>query len=155
PTHPPYVICELSANHNGRIKRAFELIDAAAATGADAIKIQTYTPDSLTIAHDSPEFRIRGGLWNGYTLYELYREACTPYEWHPALMERAKKLGVALFSTPFDESGVRLLSQLNVPAYKIASFEIVDLALIEYVARQKKPILISTGMASRNEIAEA
>ena len=154
-THPPYVICELSANHNGRIERALELIGAAAETGADAVKIQTYTPDTLTIAHDSPEFRIRGGLWDGYTLYDLYREAYTPYEWHPALVQYAKELGITLFSTPFDESAVKLLSGLNVPAYKIASFEVVDLALIECVAQQKKPMIISTGMASREEISDA
>jgi pseudaminic acid synthase len=155
PGHPPYIICELSANHNGRIKRALDLIDAAAATGADAIKIQTYTPDTLTIAHDSPEFRIRGGLWDGYTLHELYSEAYTPYEWHPLLVRRAKECGVTLFSTPFDDSAVKLLAELDVPAYKIASFEAVDLALIECVARQRKPVIISTGMASREEIGEA
>lgn len=155
PTHPPYLVCELSANHNGRIERAFELIEAAAATGADAVKIQTYTPDTMTIAHDAPDFRIRGGLWDGYTLYDLYREAYTPYEWHPALLRRAKEIGVTLFSTPFDESAVKLLAGLEVPAYKIASFEIVDLALIECVARQRKPMIMSTGMASREEIGEA
>ncbi len=153
--HPPYVICELSANHNGRLDRALELVDAAAATGADAIKIQTYTPDTLTIAHDSADFRIRGGLWDGQTLYDLYRQACTPYEWHPALVQRAKEHGVTLFSTPFDESAVQLLAGLGMPAYKIASFEAVDLALVARVASQRKPMMISTGMASREEISEA
>jgi pseudaminic acid synthase len=154
-SHPPYIICELSANHNGRVERALDLIEAAAATGADAVKIQTYTPDTLTIAHDAPEFRIRGGLWDGYTLYDLYRETHTPYEWHPALVQRAKQLGITIFSTPFDEGAVNFLSDLAMPAYKIASFEIVDLHLIECVARQKKPMIVSTGMASKAEISEA
>ncbi len=152
---PPYIICELSANHNGRLDRALELVDAAAATGADAIKIQTYTADALTIAHNSPDFRIRGGLWDGTTLYDLYRQVCTPYEWHPALVRRARERKVTLFSTPFDGNAVRLLAGLGVPAYKIASFEAVDVALIAYVASQGKPMLISTGMASREEIGEA
>jgi N-acetylneuraminate synthase len=155
PGHPPYIICELSANHGGKLERALELIDAAAATGADAIKIQTYTPDTLTIEHDGPQFRITGGLWDGYTLYDLYKEAYTPYEWHPVLMERARKLGVALFSTPFDETAVDLLSSLDVPAYKIASFEAIDLPLIARVAREARPMIISTGMTSVEEIGEA
>jgi N-acetylneuraminate synthase len=155
PGHPPYIICELSANHGGKLERALELIDAAAATGADAIKIQTYTPHTLTIDHDSPQFRITGGLWDGYTLYGLYKEAYTPYEWHPVLMDRARKLGVALFSTPFDETAVDLLSSLDVPAYKIASFEAIDLPLIARVAREAKPMIISTGMTSVEEIGEA
>jgi pseudaminic acid synthase len=155
PGHPPYIICELSANHGGKLERALELVDAAAATGADAIKIQTYTPDTLTIDHNGPDFRIGGGLWDGYTLYGLYKEAYTPYEWHPAIMARARERGVTLFSTPFDESAVELLSRLDVPAYKIASFEAVDLALITRVAREKKPIIISTGMTDVTEIGEA
>jgi len=153
--HPPYVICELSANHNGRLERALELIDAAAATGTDAIKIQTYTPDTITIDHDGPGFRIEGGLWDGATLYDLYRSAGTPFEWHPALIDRARQRGVTLFSTPFDESAVDLLASLGVPAYKIASFEVVDLPLIERVAREQKPMIISTGMAAPGEIEEA
>lgn len=153
--HPPYVICELSANHQGRLERALELVEAAAATGADAIKIQTYTPDTLTIDHAGVDFRIRGGLWDGYTLYELYKEAYTPYEWHPMLAKRARELGVTLFSTPFDETAVDLLGSLGVPAYKIASFEVVDLALIERVAREKQPMIVSTGMATLGEIEDA
>jgi N-acetylneuraminate synthase len=153
--HPPYIICELSANHGGRLENALNLIDVASATGADAIKIQTYTPDTLTILHDSPQFRISGGLWDGYKLYDLYKEAYTPYEWHPALMERARRNGVTLFSTPFDETAVELLSGLDVPAYKIASFEAIDLPLIARVARENKPIIISTGMMSVEEIGEA
>jgi pseudaminic acid synthase len=152
---PPYIICELSANHNGRLERALELIDAAAATGADAIKIQTYTPDTLTIDHDGPGFRIEGGLWDGATLYDLYRSAATPFEWHPLLIDRARRRGVTLFSTPFDETAVDLLARLGVPAYKIASFEVVDLPLIERVARERKPLIISTGMAALGEIEEA
>jgi len=155
PSHPPYIISELSANHGGSLERALELIDAAAATGADAIKIQTYTPDTLTIDHDGPQFRIKGGLWSSYTLYELYNQAHTPYEWHPALIARARQRDVTLFSTPFDETAVDLLRTLDVPAYKIASFEVIDLPLIARVAREHKPMIISTGMASPQEIAEA
>jgi pseudaminic acid synthase len=155
PGHPPYIICELSANHGGKLERALQLIDAAAATGADAIKIQTYTPDTLTIDHDGPQFRIQGGLWDGYTLYDLYKEAYTPYEWHPVMMERAQNLGIALFSTPFDDTAVDLLSSLDVPAYKIASFEAIDLPLIARVAREGRPMIISTGMTSVEEIGEA
>lgn len=153
--HEPYVVCEISANHGGSLERALALVEAAAATGADAIKIQTYSPDSLTIDHDGPDFTIEGGLWGGRTLYDLYSEAQTPFEWHEALFGRARKLGVTMFSTPFDEAGADLLEALGAPAFKIASFEAVDLALIAYVARKGKPMIISTGMSGLGEIGEA
>lgn len=153
--YEPYVICELSANHNGSIDTALQLLEAAAETGADAIKIQSYTPDTITIDHDGPGFRIHGGLWDGRTLYDLYGEAQTPFEWHEPLFAKARQLGVTLFSTPFDTTSADLLEQLGAPAYKIASFEAVDLPLIAHVARKGKPMIISTGMASRQEIADA
>jgi len=155
PDHPPFVICELSGNHNGDLGRALAMIDAAAETGADAIKIQTYTADTITLDVDRPEFRIQGGLWDGRTLHDLYSEAQTPYEWHPALFERAARRGVILFSSPFDETAVDLLSSLDAPAYKIASFEAVDLPLIRYAAARGRPLIISTGMANAAEIAAA
>jgi N-acetylneuraminate synthase len=153
--HPPFVICELSGNHNGSLDRALAMIDAAAATGCDAIKIQTYTADTITMDVDRPEFRIRGGLWDGRSLYELYQEAQTPYAWHAALFERARRNGVILFSSPFDETAVDLLAGLDAPAFKIASFEAVDLPLIRYAAAKGKPLVISTGMANLAEIEAA
>jgi N-acetylneuraminate synthase len=152
---PPYVIAEMSANHNGHLETAFKLIDAAKQSGADAVKLQTYRPDTITLNCDTEDFCIHGGLWDGRTLYDLYQEAHMPWEWHAPLFAHARKLGITLFSTPFDNTAVDLLEDLNAPAYKIASFEVVDPALIKYVASTGKPMIISTGMADAQEIQEA
>jgi len=152
---PPYVIAELSGNHNGSLERSFQLLEAARDAGADAVKLQTYRPDTITLDHDAPEFIIQGGLWHGRRLYELYAEAHTPWAWHAPLFERARALGLTPLSSPFDPTAVDLLASLDAPAYKIASPEIVDLPLIRYAARQGRPLILSTGMATLAEIEDA
>ena len=155
PEEPPYIVAEMSGNHNGDILRALALIDAAKAAGADAVKLQTYTADTITIDHDGPAFRVSGGLWDGRRLYELYQEAHTPWDWHARLFEHARSIGIDIFSSPFDPTAVELLSGLNAPAYKIASFELIDIPLIQLCASQGKPLVLSTGLASPDEITEA
>lgn len=154
-SYKPYIIAELSANHNGDIERAFKIMEASKKAGADAIKLQSYTHETITMDCDSEEFQIHGGLWDGQTLYELYKSAHMPWDWHKPLFEKAKALDITIFSSPFDTTAVDLLEDLNAPAYKIASFEAIDLPLIKYVASTGKPMIISTGMANELEIEEA
>ena len=153
--YSPYVIAEISANHNGKISNALKLIDLAKQCGADAVKIQTYRPDTITLKSNNDDFKIKGGLWDGRFLYDLYESAHTPWEWHKELFDYAAKIGITIFSSPFDFSAIDFLETLETPAYKIASFEIVDLPLIRYAAKTGKPMIISTGMASKIEINEA
>lgn len=155
PGNPAYIVAEMSANHNGDFEQAVEILRAVKDAGADAVKIQTYTPDTLTIPCDSDCFRIQGTIWEGQTLYDLYSEACTPWEWQPRLKKTAEEMGMDLFSTAFDSSAVDFLEEMDVPVHKVASFEIVDLPLIEKMALTGKPIIVSTGMATREEIEEA
>ncbi len=155
PDAPPLVIAELSGNHNGSLERALAIVDAAADAGAHAVKLQTYTADTMTLDADGPDFVIDDptSLWNGRRLYELYQEAATPWEWHPALFARARERGIACFSSPFDESAIAYLERFAPPAYKIASFELTDLPLIAAAARTGRPLIVSTGMATFAEIA--
>ncbi len=157
PDHPPFIIAEMSGNHNHSLDRALALVDAAAAAGAHALKLQTYTADTMTLDIDKGEFRIDDpkSLWAGKSLYKLYEEAHTPWDWHKPIFDRARSLGMTAFSTPFDDTAVDFLESLDVPCHKIASFENTDLPLIRRVARTGKPVIISTGMASADEIADA
>lgn len=153
--NPTYVIAEMSANHGQSFDQAVAIVRAAKDAGADAVKLQTYTPDTMTVACDRAEFQIKGTLWEGRNLHELYREAYTPWEWQPRLRAVALELGIELFSSPFDSSAVEFLESMNVPAYKLASFELVDIPLIQRMARTGKPLIMSTGMANLEEIDEA
>jgi pseudaminic acid synthase len=156
PAHPVYIVAEMSANHRGGYHAAVDILHAAKACGADAVKLQTYTPDTMTLRCGRPEFRIgEGSPWEGRTLYDLYAEAHTPWAWHRGLLDEARRIGLTLFSTPFDAGAVDFLEALAVPAYKVASFENVDLALIRRVAATGRPTILSTGMATREELEEA
>ncbi len=153
---PVYIIAEMSCNHNQDFNQAVKIIEVAKASGADAIKLQTATPDTLTIDCDNEYFRIgKGTIWEGKTLYKLYQEAYTPWEWQPKLKQVANDLGMDLFSSPFDQTAVDFLEEMGAPAYKVASFELVDIPLIQYIAKTGKPIIMSTGMATLAEIDEA
>ncbi|WP_224703629.1 pseudaminic acid synthase [Devosia aquimaris] len=152
---PPYIIAEMSANHNGDLNTAMNIISLAKQQGADAVKIQTYTADTLTLKSDKPDFQINDGLWAGRTLHELYEWASTPWDWHKPMFDHARQVGITLFSSPFDTTAIDLLEDLGAPAYKIASFEAVDLPLIRYAGSTGKPMIISTGMADDEEIEEA
>lgn len=155
PEAPPYIIAEVSANHNGKIETAMRLIEVAKAAGADAVKLQTYRPDTITLDSDNEDFKIKGGLWDGRRLFDLYQEAHMPWEWHEPLFLHAKANGITIFSSPFDNTAIDLLEKLGAPAYKIASFEAIDLPLIQYAASTGKPMIISTGMANEYEISDA
>jgi N-acetylneuraminate synthase len=155
PKHPPYIVAEMSCNHLGSFERAKDIIHAAREAGADAVKLQTYTPNTMTIDAEGPDFVISGGLWDGRRLYELYQEAMTPWDWHADLFALGRKLGLTVFSSPFDVGAVEFLKSLGAPAYKIASFELVDHSLITACSETGMPVIMSTGMANLEEIAEA
>ncbi len=155
PNASPYIVAEMSANHNGEIERAFKILDAAKSAGADAVKLQTYRADTITINHTGPEFMVHGGLWDGRRLFELYDEAHTPWDWHKPIFDYGREIGITVFSSPFDSTAIDLLESLDAPAYKIASPELIDLGLIRLAAQTGKPVIMSTGMGNLEEISEA
>lgn len=150
-----YIIAEMSANHGGSLETALKIVEEAKQAGADCLKIQTYTADTLTIPCEKEPFQIKGGLWDGYTFYDLYKEAFTPWEWHKPIKEKCEEVGIDFLSTPFDTTAVDFLEEMDVEFYKVASFELVDIPLIEYIASRQKPMILSCGMASIEEIEEA